>query len=417
MIKKYILVLSLILIGLTTLNARDVRFKIPEEKKLAFNDLREQLMFRPYNSDLVRVLLKFNERIHTSAYKDKEMKSLLMFLLTNTKSKDLIEELKEAIWNPTIQTKAEIDKIMELRHKKQGFRGLKLLNKEKELAKYRSKFSKSYQTLLFYRINGDVEKEKELRKSLERNPKSFNPRKEDLIYYKMAYYLSIGDLSETEYTFSTIERELNGSMKRVTQQLEKNKQKKKNQKGKRVRRSFQEKEVKVINLRNVYHSYIAAMGSFMYSKLNDPNAEELIAKYAKVSKSINPSKPHSYYYYQMYQYNLQYKEYNTAIEYLSYLEKVDTYKDIDIEMFAILTVGAYYDYKANNFKSAWLNSKYGIVRGVSLDYKKYYKTVIELKRILRKSGLEYVRQLVQINDRDTALTTIEETNRIMRIKR
>jgi len=75
------------------------------------------------------------------------------------------------------------------------------------------------------------------------------------------------------------------------------------------------------------------------------------------------------------------------------------------------------NFKSKKWKEAWLSAKTGIEIGMNLDYKKYYKTVIYLKKIFRDSALNYIKQLISTNDRDLAQEIYEETNRIMKLTR
>jgi len=210
-------------------------------------------MYRPYNVDLIDTLLIFNDRIGNSAYKDKSLKELLMFIFANTRNKYAMEKLKEAIWNPLIQSEEELKKIKELKESGKSLRNLRELDKKVELEKYRkSKFPNSYESLVFFKLAEIKDREKSMREEIENNDKLFNPYREKEIYYK--------------------------TTNRHSRKKEKN--------------------IVKINEKEIYLMYTAGLGAFIYRHSN----EEKFKKYSKISRDFAKleNKPAYFYFYQMY---------------------------------------------------------------------------------------------------------------------
>ncbi len=384
------------------------RFKVPKQDKEGFEKLRIQLAYRPYNVDLITALLKFNQRIDTSAFKDRSLKNLLIFLYANTRNKEIMEKLKEAIWNPVIQSKKEVQKLKKLQKEGKGLGRYRILDQKKELKRYRKQdFRNSYETLVFYRLAEFKELEKKMREDLENSNRNFNSRAQD-IYYKTLYYTLIGDTPEAKYTLSTVIKEIESTYNREVKRKEREKEREKRFGTESLRRygnSF--------NLREIYFMYTVGLGAFLYRNSN----EEKFHKYSQLAKDFSKvsNKPDWSYFYQMYAIKLIYKEYDSAIEYLEVIKREDPYKGINVELFAVNTKSAIQNLKLKKWKEAWLSSKNGIEIGMDLNYNKYYTTVIFLKKIFRNSGLEYIRQLISTNNREIAKEVYEETNRILRL--
>lgn len=377
-------------------------FKIPKNNKNDFLNLRKELAYKPYNGDLINKLLSFNQEIGTSAYKDKEMKSFLLFLFVNTKSKKLMDKLKNAIENPLIQTESEINKINELKKAGKSLGKLKLLDKKKELTKYKKKYLPySYESLSYLRFSGQTEKELKYKEKIEENDRLFNPGREKEIYYKMLYYINSGDISEAEYTLSTIEKKI--------KKIALNKKTRKPTKISRRHSRAKKRKKEAFSMKEIYLAYIAGLGAFIYKDTN----KEKFKEFASFSKTL--LKDNNFYFYQMYSNYLVYEDYDKAIEYLLYIKNKDSYKELNEELFTVYVNSANKNLKEKNYKNSWLSAKEGIIIGMDLDYKEYYKKVISLKKILKRSGLEFIKQLIKTNNRELAQATLEETNRILRL--
>jgi len=403
---KYSILLSVILS--TEGFARGVNFKIPKKRKDLFFKLREEILFRPYNVELINGLLDFNKKIGDSAYKDKEMKSLLMFLYSNSRNVEAMKNLKEAIWNPIIQSDEEIAKIKENKAKGKSLGNMRLLDKEKELKKYRkNNFRASFETLLFFRLSGMTEEEKTMRDEVENNNRIFNPSKEKEIYYKILYYISVGDSEEANYTFDEVKKKL----KEVIAVNEKKRIFAKKRR-KRMHTRAKSKEKKEIIMKDIFLAYTAGLGAFL-----NRYDEDTMKKYSNMTKDLAYPHSRNFYFYQMYSNYLIYEDYDKAIEYLGYIKENDPYKGINEEMFAVLVNSSIKNSKEKKWKNAWISSKEAIILGMNLDYKKYYKTVIEMKRIFRTTGLKYIKELLRTKDRDLAKEVYDETNRILKLTR
>lgn len=398
-----------LLINPISLFAKTETFKsIPEEKELAFIELRKEIAARPYNSELINTLLDFNERLGISAYKDRSMASILKFTFLNCRAPETKIRLKEAIENPMIQQKEEIDAIRKAQEEGLSVKG-RILDRKKELKDYLDKeFKESFETLYYYRMTFQQEKEKEMRASLESSEKKFYPSGNEESYFKIKYYIAYGNLTEAEYSFEKIEKNIYKKIKEIESNYKRDIDAKKKEDPRKKQFKKSNKEF-MLDVDTMYLAYIAGLGAFIYRESNVDKANE----YSSYAKQLMGEEYSNFYYYQMHELYAMYENFNKAIENLDYIKQKDDYKELDTERFFMYFMGAQKDFENKEWRTSWINSKEGIILGLTLDYEKYYKHVISLKKILKQASVNYMSQLANTNNKDLAKSVFEETNRVM----
>jgi hypothetical protein len=327
-----------------------------------------------YNYDKVVDFVNEKNKLGVSSLNSKEIEELYFTILTITENRQLKKKITKELWEPAVQSEESLKKALEAKRKNKPSI-YKIKNKEKIHQAYQKEklLKTSYKNLILLHILKKKKLEDKLLKEVKKS-RRLSDIKENIssAFYKINYLLMTNQKEDALQAFISIKGYLNKKIKSYKSFL----------KDKDLRK------INSIGIENIKIMMMYRIGAILMS-YSDKDREDFTEK----AKSLSFVDDKVLYYYITYKSNFIVHKYHTAAKFFVYvLNKVDA-SYLKEEYFRALYISAIYNNKNKNYETAWIDGAKGIEVGLKLDYKEYYKYVLNLKRVIKKASKFYIDNL------------------------